>query len=47
MEFVDHVKHIIMHKLNIGTKHIPNLAIIGEYWDEEIVGKVFYLLPKY
>jgi hypothetical protein len=34
-------------KHNIGTKEAPKMAIIGDYWDQEIVTQVVDLLKEY
>ena len=36
-----------MWTVNIGSKGKPKYAIIGDYWDEQMVSKVIQLLHEY
>ena len=36
-----------MRTVNIGSEGKPKYAIIGDYWDEEMVSKVTQLLHEY
>ena len=44
---VDVTKPLKLREVNIGTKEHPKLANIGDYWDENILGKVAELLTEY
>lgn len=44
---VDVTKPLKLREVNIGMKENPNLAKIGDYWDENTVGKVAKLLTEY
>jgi len=35
------------NKYNIGTEKAPKMAIIGDYWDKEIITQVVNLLKEY
>jgi hypothetical protein len=41
------VVSIKVKKLNIGTVENPNMANIGDYWDEQIVESIIELLREY
>lgn len=43
----DYTKPLKNRKVNIGTEEVPKFSFIGEYWDEENVGKVGDLLQEY
>jgi hypothetical protein len=43
----DYNSPINIKKHNIVTKEAPNMAIIGDYWDKEIVTQVIDILKKY
>ena len=34
-------------KVNIGSPKNPKFAIIGDYWDDETLGKIMELLQEY
>ena len=34
-------------KVNIGSRGNPKFANIGDYWDEETLGKITYLLHEF
>ena len=34
-------------KVNIGTKENPKFSNIGDYWDEETMAKIIYLLHEF
>jgi hypothetical protein len=38
---------IKIKKLNIGTKHTPKLANVGDYWDDATISKITELLHEY
>ena len=44
---MDVTKPLKLWEVNIGTIEQPKLAKIGDYWDDDIVGKVAKLLTKY
>lgn len=44
---VDITKPLKLCEVNIGTKEQSKLAKIGDYWDENSVGKVAELLTEY
>lgn len=44
---VDYSKPLKTVKVNIGTEEVPNFSFIGDYWDEETVGKITNLLHEY
>ena len=44
---MDVMKPLKLREVNIGTEEQPKLAKIGDYWDDEIVGKVVELLTEY
>lgn len=41
------IEKVKTKKVNIGTKANPNMASIGDYWDDEIVGHIADLLQEY
>ena len=41
------LKLLKIKKVNIGSLKNPNFANIGDYWDEETVAKITYLLHEY
>jgi len=43
----DYVKPLRTRKINIGTEEVPKFAFIGDYWDEENMGKFVDLLQEY
>ena len=43
----DYSKPLKIVKVNIGTTQVPKFAFIGDYWDEETVGKINDLLHEY
>lgn len=44
---LDYSKPLKTVKVNIGTTKVPNFSFIGDYWDEETVGKIIDLLHEY
>jgi len=44
---LDYSKPLKMVQVNIGTTKVPKFAFIGDYWDEEKVGKITDLLHEY
>ena len=44
---LEYSKPLKTAKVNIGTKENPKLAIIGDYWEEEIVSKILDLIREY
>ena len=44
---VDVTKPLKLKEFNIGTEEQPKLEKIGDYWDDDIVGKVTELLIEY
>jgi hypothetical protein len=47
LEFFSYTQPIKTQKVNIGTTKNPNFAQIGDYWSDEIVEKISYLLHEY
>ena len=47
LEIVDVTKPLKLKEVNIGTEENPKLAKIGDYWDDDIVGKIAELLTEY
>lgn len=47
IEMVDITNPLNTIKVNIGSKDEPKFATIGDYWDEETINKVTYLLHEY
>ena len=47
LQEVDVTKPLKLREVNIGMEEHPNLANIGDYWDEDTVGKVAELLIEY
>ena len=47
MQTIDVTKALKLREVNIGTEEQPKLARIGDYWDDDTVGKVAKLLTKY
>ena len=41
------LKSLEIKKVNIGSLENPKFANIGDYWDEEKVAKITYLLHEY
>ena len=46
LQEVEVTKPLKLREVNIGTEENPKLANIGDYWDEDIVGKVVELLTE-
>ena len=44
---LDYSKPIKTPKMNIRIEENPKPTIIGDYWDEEIVAQIAYLLREY
>ena len=44
---VDVTKPIKLKEVNIGIEEQPKLAKIGDYWDDDTLGKIMELLTKY
>ena len=47
LEIHEIAKKVKTRKINIGTEEDPKLASIGDYWDDETVGHIAYLLQEY
>jgi hypothetical protein len=47
IEYVTYTQPIKTQKVNIGMPKNPKFAQIGEYWSDEIVEKIPYLLQEY
>ncbi len=47
LELADMTKTVKTKKVNIGSETEPKFATIGNYWDDETVGKVAELLHEY
>jgi hypothetical protein len=47
MESKTYTQSMKARKVNIGTEEIPKFAQIGDYWDEETIEKIAYLLHEY
>ena len=44
---MDVTKPLKLWEVNIGMEEKPKLAKIGDYWDDETIGKVAELLTEY
>jgi len=44
---LDYSKPLKTIKVNIGTNEVLKFSFIGDYWDEETVGKIIDLLHEY
>jgi len=44
---VDVNKPLKLKEVNVGTKEQPKMTNIGDYWDDDMVGKIAELLTKY
>ena len=44
---MDVTKALNLRQVNIGIEEQPKLAKIGDYWDDDTVGKVVELLTEY
>lgn len=44
---LDYSKPLKTVKVNVGTYEVPKFSVIGDYWNEETVCKIIYLLHEY
>ena len=47
LQTIDVIKTMKLWEVNIGIEEQPKLAKIGDYWDDDTVGKVAELLTEY
>ena len=47
LNFPEITKKLKIKKVNIGTKEMPKIASIGNYWDDRTIGQVADLLQEY
>ena len=47
LEIPEIIEKVKIKKVNIGSEANPKVASIGDYWDDETVGHIAYLLQKY
>jgi hypothetical protein len=47
LEIPEITEKVKLKKVNIGTKANPKMASIGDYWDDETIGHIAYLLQEY
>ena len=47
MELPKITKKVKIKKNNIGTEEDPKFASIRDYWDDETIGHIVYLLQEY
>ena len=47
VECLEIIKKLKIKKVNIGTEGTPNIASIGNYWDDKTIGQIVVLLQEY